>query len=144
MLVFEDLQWSDGGLIDFLGHLLEWSRQQPIFVVTLARPELLERYPTWGAGQRNFTSLHLEPLADEEMRALLAGLVPGLPAPTVRAILRRAEGVPLYAVETVRMLVAHGNPRREGKATRTGSRARSTRSRSRPACTRWWRRGSTR
>ncbi|MDQ2964678.1 MAG: AAA family ATPase, partial [Chloroflexota bacterium] len=119
VLVFEDLQWSDGGLIDFIGHLLEWSRQQPIFIVTLARPELLERFPTWGAGQRNFTSIHLEPLPNEDMRALLAGLAPGLPAPTVRAILARAEGVPLYAVETVRMLVADGLLVRDGDAYRT-------------------------
>ena len=42
------------------------------------------------------------------MRQLLAGLVPGLPEPAVRAILERADGIPLYAVETVRMLVAEG------------------------------------
>ena len=42
------------------------------------------------------------------MRELLAGLVPGLPAPTVRAILQRADGIPLYAVETIRMLVEDG------------------------------------
>jgi class 3 adenylate cyclase/tetratricopeptide (TPR) repeat protein len=120
VLVFEDLQWSDGGLIDFIGHLLEWSRQQPIFIVTLARPELLERFPTWGAGQRNFTSMHLEPLPNDDMRALLAGLAPGLPARTVKAILARAEGVPLYAVETVRMLVSDGLLVREGDAYRTG------------------------
>ena len=119
VLVFEDLQWSDGGLIDFIGHLLEWSRQQPIFIVTLARPELLERFPTWGAGLRNFTSIHLEPLPDHDMRALLAGLAPGLPARTVKAILARAEGVPLYAVETVRMLVSDGLLVREGDAYRT-------------------------
>ena len=49
------------------------------YVVTLARPELLERRPTWGAGQRNFTSLYLEPLSQEAMEELLTGLVPGLP-----------------------------------------------------------------
>ncbi len=119
VLVFEDLQWSDGGLIDFIGHLLEWSRHQPIFIVTLARPELLERFPTWGAGQRNFTSIHLEPLPDDDMRALLAGLAPGLPARTVKVILARAEGVPLYAVETVRMLVSDGVLVREEDAYRT-------------------------
>ncbi|HET7678121.1 MAG TPA: AAA family ATPase [Candidatus Limnocylindrales bacterium] len=118
VLVFEDLQWADSGLVDFLGHLLEWSRQQPIFVITLARPELVERFPTWGAGQRNFTSMHLEPLPDDSMRALLAGLVPGLPPKTVKAILARAEGVPLYAVETVRMLLADGRVVREGDAYR--------------------------
>ncbi len=113
-LVFEDLQWADDGLLDFIEHLLEWSRNFPIFIVTLARPELLDRRPTWG-GARASTSLALSPLADEEMRALLAGLVPGLPDEAVRSILERADGIPLYAVETVRMLVADGRlEEREG------------------------------
>ena len=57
------MQWADASLLDFVEYLLDWSRNSPIFVITLARPELLERRPTWGAGQRNFTSLYLEPLA---------------------------------------------------------------------------------
>ena len=39
---------------------------------------------------------------------MLDGLVPGLPAALVAQILERAEGVPLYAVETVRMLLDRG------------------------------------
>ncbi len=107
-LVFEDLQWADQGLLDFIDHLLEWSAGYPIYVVTLARPELLERRPDWGAGRRNFVALALQPLQESAMRVLLAGLVPGLPEPAVKAILERADGIPLYAVETVRMLVAEG------------------------------------
>jgi tetratricopeptide (TPR) repeat protein len=106
-LVFEDLQWADDGLLDFIEHLLEWSRNHPIFILTLARPELVDRRPTWG-GARASTSLALGPLADGEMRALLAGLVPGLPESVVASILGRADGIPLYAVETIRMLVADG------------------------------------
>jgi class 3 adenylate cyclase/tetratricopeptide (TPR) repeat protein len=105
VMVFDDLHWSDSGLLDFIEYLLEWSRSRPIFVVTLSRPDLLERRPNWGAGQRSYTSLHLEPLQDDEMASLIHGLAPGLPE---RPILTRAEGVPLYAVETVRMLVDQG------------------------------------
>lgn len=108
VLVFQDLHWADSGTLDFVDHLLEWSRDAPIFIVTLARPDLLERRPDWGAGKRNFTSQHLEPLPEPAMRALLAGIVPGLPAATADAIVGRAEGVPLYAVETLRMLAASG------------------------------------
>src|SRR5581483_6119192 len=99
VLAFEDMQWADAALLDFVEHLLEWSRDHPIFVVTLARPELVERRPPWGAGQRHFTSLYLEPLAPAAMQELLAGLVPGLPASLRDQVLARAEGVPLYAVE---------------------------------------------
>jgi len=108
VMVFEDLQWADQGLFDFIESLLEWSRTHPILIVTLARPEVMERRPTWGAGQRNFTALHLEPLPDATIRELLAGLAPGIPATLVARIVTRAEGVPLYAVETVRMLVGEG------------------------------------
>ncbi len=108
VLVFEDLQWADPGLLDFIDHLLEWSTSHPIFVITLARPELLDRRAGWGAGRRNFVALSLEPLNEAAMRQLLAGLVPGLPERAVRSVLERAGGIPLYAVETVRMLVAEG------------------------------------
>ena len=110
-LLFEDLQWADAGLLDFIDHLLEWSRGVPILIVTLARPDLLDRRPDWGAGRRNFLALGLEPLDADAMRELLAGLVPGLPSAAVRAIVGRADGIPLYAVETIRMLVADGRLR---------------------------------
>jgi class 3 adenylate cyclase/predicted ATPase len=116
VLVFEDLQWADAGLVEFLESLLEWSRNHPILVLTIARPELLDRYPNWGAGQRSFTSLHLDALSDAAMVELLAGLVPGLPDEAVRRILGRAEGIPLYAVETVRMLLDSGQLVRDEEA----------------------------
>jgi len=42
------------------------------------------------------------------MRELLAGLVPGLPERAIGSIVARADGIPLYAVETVRMLITEG------------------------------------
>jgi tetratricopeptide (TPR) repeat protein len=108
-MVFEDLQWADSGLLAFIDHLVEWSRGVAICVVSLARPELMETRPDWGAGKRNFTSLALEPLSPAAMRALLAGLVPGFSADAAARIIARADGVPLYAVEVVRMLVAQGS-----------------------------------
>ncbi|MBM2823066.1 MAG: Tetratricopeptide repeat protein, partial [Thermoleophilia bacterium] len=118
VLAFEDMQWADASLLDFVEYLLDWSRNHPIFVVTLARPELLERRPTWGAGQRSFTSLYLEPLSAQAMAELLTGLVPGLPSEVRDRILARAEGIPLYAVETVRMLLDRGLLVQEGSVYR--------------------------
>ncbi|MGQ0670435.1 MAG: adenylate/guanylate cyclase domain-containing protein, partial [Actinomycetota bacterium] len=107
-MVFEDLQWADPGLLDFIESMLEWSRNHPILIVTLARPELADRRPNWGGGQRSFTALHLEPLADPAMTELVEGFVRRLPPDGVERIVARAEGVPLYAVETVRMLADRG------------------------------------
>ncbi|MBI4259677.1 MAG: AAA family ATPase [Actinobacteria bacterium] len=105
VMVFEDMQWADPSLLDFIEYLLDWSRSHPIYILVHGRPELSERRPSWGVGRRSSTSLHLEPLAPEAMEALLAGLVPGLPGDLRARILERAAGVPLYAVETVRMLL---------------------------------------
>ncbi len=114
VLVFEDLQWADAGLLDFIDHLLDWSKSRPILIITLARPELFERRPNWGAGRRSLTALALDPLPNDAIRAILEGVVPGLPEGTVAAIVARAEGMPLYAVEIVRSLLAEGRIERDG------------------------------
>ena len=108
VMVFEDHHHADAGLLDFLDHLLEWSRDVPLCVITLARPELLERRPDWAVGKRDLSMVHLEALPPDAMRDLIRGLVPGLPDEAQATIVGRADGVPLYAVETVRMLLAEG------------------------------------
>jgi class 3 adenylate cyclase/tetratricopeptide (TPR) repeat protein len=118
VLLFEDIHWADSALLDFIEYLIEWSRDVPLFVLTLARPELADRRPTWGSGKRNFTSIFLEPLSTESMEVLLTGPVPGLPEELRERILERAEGVPFYAVETVRMLLDRGVLVREGNTYR--------------------------
>ncbi len=113
-LVFEDLHWADEGLVAFVEHLLEWSRTMPILVLALARPELSERHPGFGSRVRSAATLMLDPLDDRSMEELLVGLVPGLPADTRETIRERADGIPLYAVETVRMLLDRGLLERDG------------------------------
>jgi class 3 adenylate cyclase/tetratricopeptide (TPR) repeat protein len=108
VLVFEDIQWADTGVLDFIDNLLEWSRNSALLVITLARPELYERRSDWGSRHRLMTAIPLDPLPEDKMRELLAGLVPGMPEQAIVTILGRADGIPLYAVETVRMLVADG------------------------------------
>ncbi len=107
VLVVEDLQWADAGLVDFLDHLLEWSGDHAIFLLVLTRPEGTDRRGL-GLSRRSVTTLPLDPLESDVMGGLLDGLVPGLP-PTARArIVEYAEGIPLYAVETVRSLLDKG------------------------------------
>jgi class 3 adenylate cyclase/tetratricopeptide (TPR) repeat protein len=107
ILAFEDLQWADSGLLDFIDYLLEWSAEYPIFVLALGRGELLERRPAW-------KPLVLEPLDPLTITEILDGLAPGLPEDLVADIGRRSEGIPLYAVETVRMLQDRGLLVQEG------------------------------
>src|SRR5690606_29568870 len=77
VLVFEDLHWADPALLDFVEELTDWWRGHPILVITMARPDLLERRPSWGSGRQGFVSLTVGPLADTKMRELVDGAVPG-------------------------------------------------------------------
>jgi class 3 adenylate cyclase/tetratricopeptide (TPR) repeat protein len=108
VLSFEDVHWADDGLLDFIDHLLEWSAEHPIFMLGLARPELTERRAGWPAGRRGATPLYLEPLSDTAVGQLLDGLVAGLPPDARGRIASQAEGIPLYALETVRALKDRG------------------------------------
>jgi class 3 adenylate cyclase/tetratricopeptide (TPR) repeat protein len=114
VLVLEDLQWADQALLAFVEYLLEWSSSQRLYVIALARPELAEQNPDFGRAVRNSTSLGLEPLSPDDMTRLLDGYVPGLPEQLKGQTLARAQGVPLYAVETVRMLLDRGLLARDG------------------------------
>jgi class 3 adenylate cyclase/tetratricopeptide (TPR) repeat protein len=105
VMIFEDLHWADPGLIDFIEYLMTTARTSPILILTLARPELIEKRPTWGAGQRSFTSIHLERLEKDDMTLLLKSVAGDLPGQIHQEIIDRSEGVPLYAVEMVRMLI---------------------------------------
>jgi predicted ATPase/class 3 adenylate cyclase len=106
VLVFEDLHWADGALLDFLEHLLEWSQDVPLFVLCTARPELYERRTGWASGLRNAQTINLSPLSDQETAELVSYLMTrtALSPRVERAILERASGNPLYAEEFVRLL----------------------------------------
>ncbi len=77
-------------------------------VVTMARPDLLDRRPDWGSGRPGFASLYLGPLGSDEMAELIAGAVEGIPGSAVARIVEASEGVPLFAVEMLRMLMSDG------------------------------------
>lgn len=118
VLLFEDLQWADEGQLEFIEDLVEMSPRHPILVITLARPELLSRRPSWGSARHHFLSMRLGPLTDDQMKELITGLAPGIPDATVELVVERAGGVPLYAVEYVRMLINTGDLELEGSIYR--------------------------
>ena len=110
VLVFEDLQWADEALLDFVDELVDWSRDVPLLVICTARPELLERRPGWGGGKPDAASLSVRPLSDDQTAGLIAKLLdrPVLPAETQSALLASAGGNPLYAEQYARMLEERG------------------------------------
>ncbi|MGH2399935.1 MAG: hypothetical protein ACRDF6_08820, partial [bacterium] len=84
----------------------ERGERVPVFIVCLARPELLERRPSWSGGRRNATNLDLEPLRQDEAEQLVAALgSKGLTPAAVTMIAQRAGGNPLFVEELVRMMM---------------------------------------
>jgi tetratricopeptide (TPR) repeat protein len=104
VLVVEDAQYADAGLLDFLEYLVDWVRGLPIYVLVFARPELGELRPGLGAG-RNRSTLTLDPLDPVSMDALVEALVPGMPPAARAKITAQAQGIPLFGVETIRSLI---------------------------------------
>jgi class 3 adenylate cyclase len=104
VLLIEDAQYADTGLLDFLDHLIDWSRDLPVYVLVFARPELGQDRPGFGTG-RNRITLTLDPLDPVSMDRLVDALVPGMPEAARAKITRQAQGIPLFAVETVRSLI---------------------------------------
>jgi class 3 adenylate cyclase/tetratricopeptide (TPR) repeat protein len=110
VVVFEDLHWGEPALLDLIEYIVAWSREAPIFILCLARPELLEKRPRWGGGEPA-ASLLLEPLTAAESGALIDSLQSetGLSPATRERIAATAEGNPLYVEQMVAML-AEGEP----------------------------------
>jgi hypothetical protein len=100
----EDAQYADAGLLDFLDYLVDWTRELPVYVLVLARPELGQARPGFGTG-RNRSTLTLDPLDAASMGALVEALVPGMPAAVQARITGHAQGIPLFAMETIRSLI---------------------------------------
>jgi class 3 adenylate cyclase/tetratricopeptide (TPR) repeat protein len=109
-LIFEDMQWADDSLLDFVEYLIDWSGDVPILVLCTTRPEMLEHRPAWGGGKRNATTLSLSPLSEDDTARLISSLgnSPVLAAETQQALVERAGGNPLYAEQYVRMQAERG------------------------------------
>jgi class 3 adenylate cyclase len=103
-LIIEDAQYADAALLDFLDHLIDWVRARPILVVVYARDEILAARPAFGS-QAGRTIVAARPLGDQPMTDLVRALVPGMPAANTAAVVELAQGIPLFAVETVRALI---------------------------------------
>ncbi len=104
VVVIEDLHWSSDTLLDLIEVILQPRGEAALLMIVLARPELLDRRPTWGGGRRNYVSLNLEPLDDLAIAALVDHLLQGPPPEIVETVVERAEGNPFYAGELARTI----------------------------------------
>ncbi|HEY3524075.1 MAG TPA: adenylate/guanylate cyclase domain-containing protein [Candidatus Limnocylindrales bacterium] len=123
VLAIEDLHWSSDSLLDLIESVLLPRGEAPLLMIVLARPELLDRRPTWGGGRRNYVSLSLEPLDDPDVATLVEHLLDGPSPEIVRLVVDRAEGNPFYAGELVRAIVDRTPDLRDAEAVATALRS---------------------
>jgi class 3 adenylate cyclase/tetratricopeptide (TPR) repeat protein len=104
--VIDDLHWAEPTLLDLVDHVADWSRGAPILLVCIARPELLDRRPTWAGGKLNATTVLLEPLSMDETDELIERLLGDADLDTaLRARIRdSAEGNPLFVEQMLAMV----------------------------------------
>ena len=108
IIIFEDLHWADDRLLDLVEHLMHPRTQAPLLIMALSRPELLERRPNWGGGQRNFMMLNLGPLSEVQTRQLIGQLAASVTPEMQQHIVDRSGGNPYFVIELVRFIVEQG------------------------------------
>jgi class 3 adenylate cyclase len=105
VLVYEDIHWADGSLLDLLETFGARVRDVPVLFLALARPELLGDRPGWGGGLPAYTALPLEPLGEDAGRELAAELLGRVDVNTrAEQVAETAEGNPLFIEELARCI----------------------------------------
>ena len=106
LLVIDDLHWAQDGLLDILEDVADWSRDVPIMLLALARPEFLDDHAGWGGGKLNALTAQLTPLTDADIDSFFTGL--DLPSTVHERLVATVGGNPLFAEQLVAMLVDEG------------------------------------
>jgi class 3 adenylate cyclase len=103
LLIIEDLHWADPSTLEFLSLLVQQIATVSVCAVFTARTEFT---PPWPA-RSHFSQLTLDRLGLRDAEAILQSVCGNaLPPPeTLRQILGRADGVPLFLEELVRAVL---------------------------------------
>ena len=106
--VFDDVHWGEETFLDLVEHVADLSRDAPILLLCMARPDLLDRRTGWGGGKVNATTVLLAPLAPEETERLVDSLA-AVDDDMRARISQAAEGNPLFVEEMVALVRESGD-----------------------------------
>jgi class 3 adenylate cyclase/tetratricopeptide (TPR) repeat protein len=113
VLVLEDLHWAEPTLIDFVEQLPRWCDDSPILVIAVGRPELMGMRPALFGDGPEQVCLGLTGLSVEAIEVLAQQVLGAVVDPEVVAhVVAVSQGNPLFAVESLRMLLDDGVLRR--------------------------------
>jgi DNA-binding SARP family transcriptional activator len=104
LLVVEDLHWADPSTLEFLSLFIAQESAGPVFVVLTARSEF---QPLWPESLTQ--TLTVPALDDMESAALVSAVVPEITPEMRSLIVKRADGIPLFAEELAKD-IAHNDP----------------------------------
>jgi class 3 adenylate cyclase/tetratricopeptide (TPR) repeat protein len=109
VVVFDDIHWGASTFFDLVEHVADWTRDAPILLVCMARPDLLDVCPGWSGGKLNATTVLLEPLSEAESIELVDNLGGSeLDASLRERIVDAAEGNPLFVEEMLALTLEDG------------------------------------
>lgn len=102
VIVVEDLHWADPSTMEWLHILADQSAGSPVLVLCTARPEFRAPWPL----RAHHTQLTLNRLNDRQTREMVSGLAAqsGLAGDVLENLVRRTDGVPLFAEELTRLM----------------------------------------
>jgi len=108
VMLIEDLHWAEDDLCDLVDTLVA-QVSGPLLVLATARPEVLDRRPSWGGAWRRTSALRLEALPAADTGRLLDELLGAeVPTPIHDLVVGRAEGNPFFVEELVGTLIDRG------------------------------------
>jgi class 3 adenylate cyclase/tetratricopeptide (TPR) repeat protein len=103
IIAIEDLHWVDPSSLELAQMLVEQGATAPLFLLYTARPEFRQLWPM----RAHHLQITLSRLNDTDTREVIAGIAAriALSKDVVDAVLKRTDGIPLFAEELTRFIL---------------------------------------
>jgi class 3 adenylate cyclase len=103
VIAVEDLHWVDPSTIELMQLLVEQAATAPLMLIGTSRPEFSEPWPM----RAHHARITLDRFNDHQTREMVAGVATRalLQGHVVDAVVKRSDGVPLFAEELARLLL---------------------------------------
>lgn len=105
LFIVEDLHWIDPSTLELLTLIVEQTKSAAIFMLFTALPDFV---PPWNKALAS--TLMLSPLLDVEAVEMITSISADIPVATVRSIVERADGVPLFVEEMAKIVTLDNHP----------------------------------